>query len=333
MSKIRKSVLTVVFWRAVRLAAPIALISCGPTNLKVVSNAPNACSPGQFATCNSGGVQVETDLPPGTELSRGDCDWVCLSVNCATEAKRCTVQSQPLTQARIVVCESTGLQGCAVAGRPPAGLALELSAPTRAADVFAQMAMFEAASVSAFEELSTFLRAAGAPSRLVTRARLAADEERRHARIATQLAGLSEVPLPRVAPRSAPLTLARLAEENLCDGCINEAASAVVTASQAQNSTDPRVRELLAEVAAEELEHAELSWELHAWLMPQLDAAARSAVRAAGTRKAEAMLEPAVDSLDDTTRALTGLPGAQTLRAQNRLLFDALWRPALDALA
>jgi hypothetical protein len=333
MAAIRKSVFTVVFWRAVRLAAPIALISCGPVNVKVVSPGPVACAPGQFATCTTGSVQVLTDLPPGTELSRHDCDWICLSVNCASEEKRCTVQSQPLTQDRIVVCQSVGFQGCAVAGRPPAGLELRLSAPSSASELFAQMAIFEAASVTAFEELSAFLSVAGAPRALVERAHRAAGEERRHAQVATQLAGLLEIPEPRVAARVVPLTLARLAEENFCDGCVNEAASAVLTASQAQNAADPMVREALGQVAADELGHAEFSWELHAWLVPQLTSAERAALREAGMKKAAAMLDPVAAALDGPARAAVGLPELQSLRAQHRLLFEELWTPALDALA
>jgi hypothetical protein len=333
MSEIRKSALAVVFWRAVRLAAPMAVLSCGPANLKVVSVAPNACAPGQFATCNSGTVQVETDLPPGTELARRDCDWICASVNCAGEEKRCSVESQPLTQTRLVNCESIGFQGCAVAGRPPSGLALPLHAPTDAHEVFAQMAIFEVASVASFEELAGFLDTCGAPAQLVQRARKAAYEERRHAQVAAHLAGLPEVPTPRVEPRTIPLSLAQLAEENFCEGCINEASSAVTTATQAQGAEDPRVRSLLAQVAAEEFGHAEFSWELNAWLMSRLTPSERSQVHAAGLRKAQAMLEPGLDLLDEVARRQTGLPPVATLRAQSRLLFDELWAPALARLS
>ena len=84
------------------------LVSCGPPALTVLATAPNACAFDQRITCQSGKVQVETELPVGTELSRPECDSVCLSVNCAGEAKKCTVQLDPQTQNRVVVCEPVG---------------------------------------------------------------------------------------------------------------------------------------------------------------------------------------------------------------------------------
>jgi len=98
--------------RALLLAAPIALLACGPAAVTVTTKVPEACSFAQHATCKSGSVQVETDLPTGTELSRPECDSICLPVNCAGEAKKCTVQLEPQTQTRVVVCEPLGVSGC-----------------------------------------------------------------------------------------------------------------------------------------------------------------------------------------------------------------------------
>lgn len=331
MAPLRKSVLTVVFWRAVRLAAPLALASCGPMNVQVLDHKPNACAPGQTATCVNGSVHVATDLPAGTELSSADCSQLCLSVQCAGENKKCHVEDLPLKE-KAVVCEHVGFDGCAVAGRPPAGLEVPAERPRTARAVFAKMAHEEAASVLSFDELAAFLEQAGAPARLVKRARKAAREETRHARIAAALAGLDAAPVPKVAARQVPLTLAQLAEENLCDGCINEAASAVATLTQAERAGDLTTRRLLAQVAEDELGHAELSWELHAWLVPKLTDGERVALRAAGLKKAAAMLRFEGHGLPAEVRAETGLPGDEDVRAQTRLLFDELWAPALERL-
>ena len=329
MKSLQSSALTVVFWRAVRLAAPLALISCG-ASVKVIDTRPPACAPPQRATCASGSVQVETDLPHGHELGFLDCDRICLPVQCTSERKSCHVESQPLTNAKVVVCQHAGFDGCPVPGRPPAGLVLP--PPTSVHEVYAQMALAEAASVASFDELAAFLDQAGAPEALVKRARKAAKEEQRHARVAARLAGLSQVPVAPLASRSQPLTLAQLAAENFCDGCINEGASAVVTASQARNATDAGVRTALARVAMEELGHAELSWDLHAWLVPRLSAVERIAVRAAGLRKAASMLRPMPSALDEAALAQTGIPSDACLREQHRLLFTELWAPALAQL-
>jgi rubrerythrin len=333
MASLRKSVLTAVFWKAVRLAAPIALASCGPMNVQVLEHRAPACTTGVRATCNEGTVRVATDLPAGTELSPSTCDAVCVSINCVGEKKKCTVEDQPLTKEKHVRCTPTGFEGCAVAGRPPAGLEPMGERPRTARAVFERMAHEEAASVVSFEELAAFLQQSGAPARLVKKARKAAREEKRHAQIAAAIAGLTDVPVPRVRPRTVPLTLAQLAEENFCDGCINEGASAVATLTQAERASDLTVRRLLAQVAEDEVGHAELSWELHAWLVPKLTAEERLAVRAAGLRKVAAMLAFGGHGLDAQALAQTGLAGDVEVRGQMRLLFEELWSPALERLA
>ena len=333
MASLRKSVLTAVFWKAVRLAAPLALAACGPMNVTVLEHKPNACTGSFRATCNEGVVRVATDLPAGTELAPSTCGSVCLSLMCLDEKKRCTVEDLPLTHEKQVRCTPLGFEGCAVAGRPPAGLEPMAEAPRTARAVFERMAREEAASVVSFDELAAFLERSGAPARLVKKAKKAAREEQRHAQIAAAIAGLSDVPRPKVAARTVPLTLAQLAEENFCDGCINKGASAVATLTQAERASDLTVRRLLGQVAEDELGHAELSWELHAWLVPKLTAEERVAVRAAGLKKAAAMLHFQGHGLDADVRAQTGLADDAEVRAQMRLLFDELWSPALARLA
>ncbi len=333
MASLRKSVLAAVFWKAVRLAAPIALASCGPMNVIPLEKRPDACTGSFLATCQEGTVRVATDLPAGTELAPSTCATICLPLMCAGEKKKCVVEDLPLSTEKQVRCTPMGFEGCAVAGRPPAGLEPMPERPRTARAVFERMAHEEAASVVSFEELAVFLEQSGAPARLVKKAKKAAREEQRHARIAAAIAGMPDVPAPKIAPRSAPLTLARLAEENFCDGCINEGASAVAALTQAERASDLTVRRLLGQIAEDEMGHAELSWELHAWLVPRLTAEERIAVRAAGLRKAAAMLQFPGHGLDAVALEQTGLAGDAEVRAQMRLLFDELWSPALERLA
>lgn len=93
---------------ALLLVCAFVLVGCGTPELTVLTYEPNACAFTQRATCKMGAVQVDTELPPGTELSRPECDSVCLSVNCAGEAKKCTVQIDSQTQDRVVLCEPMG---------------------------------------------------------------------------------------------------------------------------------------------------------------------------------------------------------------------------------
>lgn len=84
----------------------LGAIACGPPAVTVLAVTPNACAFTQRATCKVGAVQVTTDLPEGTELSRPECDAVCISVNCAGEAKKCSVRVEAQTQ--VILCEPLG---------------------------------------------------------------------------------------------------------------------------------------------------------------------------------------------------------------------------------
>jgi hypothetical protein len=86
----------------------LTLAACGPADVTVLKVSPNACAFTQRSTCMTGMVQVATDLPEGTELSRPECDSLCLPVNCAGEAKKCSVQKQLDSATPVVVCEPLG---------------------------------------------------------------------------------------------------------------------------------------------------------------------------------------------------------------------------------
>ncbi len=90
------------------LAVTCSFLACGPPTVTALSVEPNACAFAQRKTCQTGSVQVETALPPGTELSRPECDSLCLPVNCAGESKKCTVQTTADSLGQVVLCEPMG---------------------------------------------------------------------------------------------------------------------------------------------------------------------------------------------------------------------------------
>ena len=211
---------------------------------------------------------------------------------------------------------SSASSGCAE-GRRPNGL-VEIGAPWLASlgEHFAEIAHMEAAAVIAFDQLVADLLRFGAPLALVERAKKARAEEVEHATVthalASRFGGTPREPsVGGVAPDS---TLLQFALENAREGCVRETYGALVAAHQAEHARDPAVRSAFAKIHAEELEHAELSWDIAAWASARLTSRENELVtRASYTAisELEALhLEPCAD-----VRELAGMPDARTHRA------------------
>ncbi len=151
------------------------------------------------------------------------------------------------------------------------------SAPARS---LAAMADLEAASVLAFEELASWLKAQGAPDALIARCRAAAEDERRHARMIGALARRrGGLPTP-LEQEELPADLLAVALHNAVEGCVHESWAALEATWQADHA-DPELRPAFARVAQDEIRHGELAWDLHRWLYGRLDSGGRSQVQAA----------------------------------------------------
>jgi hypothetical protein len=208
-------------------------------------------------------------------------------------------------------------------GRRPAGLACATARGSALGAHFAEVAHLEAASVVAFERLASELRSHGAPAALVARSQRAARDEVRHARAMGQLARRFGAPVPpvRVAAPAAR-SLADLALENAVEGCVHESFGAAVGAWQARAASDGRIARQMAAVAVDEAAHAELAWDLDAWLQTRLGRAERRRVTAARRDAAAALPHknpaPALQSL-------AGLPDAAVSRRLHGALSASLW--------
>ncbi len=206
--------------------------------------------------------------------------------------------------------------GCAE-GRRPKGL-VEIGTPWLASlgEHFAEIAHMEAAAVLAFDDLVDSLLLFGAPLALVNRARKARAEEVEHAAETRALAvcfgGTPREPL--VGKVSTESTLLQFALENAREGCVRETYGALVAAHQAEHAALPAVRAAFAKIGVEELEHAELSWDIAAWASSKLTSHENDLVRqafAAAIAELEAMhLEPSPE-----VRTLAGMPDGRTHRA------------------
>ena len=203
------------------------------------------------------------------------------------------------------------------AGRRPAGH-VELAAEGEGlARHLARCAYLEAAAVTAFDDLVALLEEWNAPAELIARCRRARAQEVEHAHDVGALALAHGATL--TPPTREPRTLSRveLAIDNAIEGCVHESWAALGAQWMSTHAHDPLVRTLYTKIAEDEIEHAQLSWDLHAWLLDTLTDRERTRV--------EAALHDALDRLPDiaatqacASPSILGLPDAATSSAMAR---------------
>ena len=79
-------------------------------------------------------------------------------------------------------------------------------------------------------------------------------------------------------PPLEPLTLLELARLNAREGCVLESFAALQVAWQARSVANPQLAAELAPIALDEASHAELAWDVDAWLATVLTPEARDAM-------------------------------------------------------
>ncbi len=217
---------------------------------------------------------------------------------------------------------------CAEGGRRSAELVTRGDCDTidPIAGWYARMAHSEAASVTSFLRLQVELRRHGAPPELLARLWSAARDEVRHARAMRRLARARDVEptRPRHEPRS-DRTLEELARENAVEGCVAETWSALLCAWQARHCPSRELAEILRGIATDETRHAELAWEIDAWVRARLDADARARVDAARRDAAARLVAKADTEGGEPVRAELGLPRPAAARTLADGLRAALW--------
>ena len=198
-------------------------------------------------------------------------------------------------------------------GRPPMGTSPHRSTETTLGAHHASDAREEAASVYAFLQLKAQLAAMGAPEALLERCAAATQDEVVHTQMMAELAraaGSTVQPVDNPGvPRAQPQDIAAF---NAMTGCVAESFSALLAAWQAEHASDPELQSVYAQIATDELEHAQLSWDIHAWLMGEVDDPAR----------VQAALEAALLALPEQAAQMTrpdlpelGLPNAHEMAA------------------
>jgi rubrerythrin len=196
-----------------------------------------------------------------------------------------------------------------VGGRRP--LAWARTHPDECARLDA-IATMEQVSIVAFAELAAQLARNAAPSELVARCRAAAEDERRHVELLVELGAARPRARPRLA--SSATSLLEIATHNAVEGCVTETWAALLAAHQARTAEAAATREAFAEIARDEARHAQLAWDLHAWLSGRLSTAERARVEAARARALARLESSAVLGsrvAPATLRRRLGLPDPQ----------------------
>jgi hypothetical protein len=188
--------------------------------------------------------------------------------------------------------------GC-VGGRRFEGMPSFSAAGPSLAEALAELAHFEACSVTAFERLAEDLQAHGAPLALLRRCRAAARDEARQRELVLALAkanGAShEAIVPAAHADRATPTLLAIALENVAEGCVRESWGAVSMLWLSKRL--PQYAALFRSIARDEARHAELSFAIDAWLGRSLSREQRAVVEHARRSAAQELMHALPDPL------------------------------------
>lgn len=173
----------------------------------------------------------------------------------------------------------------------------------RLADSWLETALAEHASVASFARFTLHLLAAGAPPSLLEASHQAGLDEIKHARACFRVAArfrgevMGPGPLPMSGDVLGPTDLPSLTAAAVREGCVGETLSALEIAEIVPLTTDPEIKQTLAEIAEEEGRHAELAWGFVRWAVeiggPEVRAAARRAFEESAAALKAAVAPPA----------------------------------------
>lgn len=220
--------------------------------------------------------------------------------------------------------------GCAV-GRRPEGFASTSSSRSGDASTitglyFAAMAELEAASVFSFERLARELESHGAPASLRKRALRAAEDERRHARVASALANRFGGETRSVAATSMDVrSLEAMALENAVEGCVRETFGALTATLQAERAGDARVKAAMRRIAVDETAHAGLAWAVAEWLDTQLSEEAKVRVAVAKATAIDELRHEVCTPQPTQLEHIAGLPSANEAGRMLDAMTRSLW--------
>ena len=132
----------------------------------------------------------------------------------------------------------------------------------------------------------------------------------------------AHVPAVRATPAHVR-PLAAVLDENAVEGAVRETMGAAVAAWQAMHATDLELAQDMAAIAEDEASHAQLAWDLLAWVAPRLGRAEQACFRARQRSATEDLRRPPIVSRDATQ--FLGLPDTPTWARIHGALEARLW--------
>ncbi len=142
----------------------------------------------------------------------------------------------------------------------------------------------EHASIASFARFALELLAVGAPPELLRETHAAMNDELEHARacfgLASAYAGelLGPGLLAMGAAVGEEVSLERVVEAAIIEGCVGETVAAMQAQLALANATDPAVIAVLHRIAVDEAAHAALAWRFVRWALAQDEPSIRSVV-------------------------------------------------------
>ena len=134
---------------------------------------------------------------------------------------------------------------------------------------FAKAAQEEMTAVFAFQEMLQNLKSFNAPQKLLDDCEKAICDEKRHTIMMSNMAKRHGCESAMVKlPKQQKVSLFELAKHNAIAGCIEETWAAL--AAEHQSKHTKHYIKLFEVIAKDEIFHAQLSWDIHQWLMTKL---------------------------------------------------------------
>jgi hypothetical protein len=191
---------------------------------------------------------------------------------------------------------------------------------------FARSARLEEASVHAFQRLRHELEQHGAPRRLLHRIEVAARDEVRHTRQTTALAHRygSRAQHPSIR-RPTARSLGWIARENAVEGCVRETYGALVGLWQSTHAHDAQIAQHMRRISEDEIRHAELSWDIAAWLLPRLSPRQQRHIARAQLAAVTQLWRELLAAPHPTLVHAAGLPDRRAALQLLQQLADRLW--------
>jgi hypothetical protein len=116
-----------------------------------------------------------------------------------------------------------------------------------------------------------------------------------------------------------------IALDNAVEGCVNETFAAACGLWQGEHAQLDTFRRVIAHISDEETEHAALSWDIHAWVMPLLSAAEQAQIRAAQAAAVEHLVADFRQEGDPLLQQAFGLPTRQQAARLFAQLKTSVW--------